>query len=78
MCSSDLCKGQTNTKGTHRTCSIFPCITILAQTIVVILTEMLDSTNGSPFVVAATTPHKILGIFKISGPPPRLAVKVGI
>ena len=63
------CKGQSNTKGTHTTCSIFHCIIILAQTIIVILKEMLNSTSGLPFVVAATTPPKILGIFKISGPP---------
>ena len=38
---------------------------------------MLDSTSGLPFVVATTTAPKILGIFKISGPPSTcLAVKV--
>ena len=69
--------GKCNTNGTRGIGSIFPCIIIRTQTIVVILTEILDSTSGSPFVVAATTPPKILGIFKISGSPSaRLGVKV--
>ena len=69
--------GKCNTNGTRGIGSIFPCIIIWTQNIVVILIEILDSTSGSPFVVATTTPPKILDIFKISGSPSaRLGAKV--
>jgi len=34
------------------------------------LTEILDSTSGSPIVVDTTTPPKFLGILKSLGTPP--------